>query len=87
MPIKRGAVFAQAGAEYHSNWSSQSRVVGRDQTSNKSFSFGAGFGGGVDYSLTRRVTVRLVQINLALPFIGEGPGRNVRLKSGVVLKF
>jgi len=49
--------------------------------------WGFGYGGGVDVSLTRRIAVRALQVNYSLGGFGEGPGRHLRLKSGVVFKF
>ena len=49
--------------------------------------WGLGFGGGADISLTRRVALRALQFNRSLGGFGEGPGRELRLKTGIVFKF
>lgn len=49
--------------------------------------WGFGFGGGADVGLTRRIAVRALQVNYSLGSFGEGPGRKLRLKTGVVFKF
>lgn len=49
--------------------------------------FGWGFGGGVDLNLTNRIAVRAFQVNYAPLAFGEGPGRKIRIKTGIVFKF
>jgi hypothetical protein len=49
--------------------------------------WGFGFGAGADVGLTRRIAVRALQVNYTPGGFGEGPGRKLRLKTGVVFKF
>jgi len=49
--------------------------------------WGFGIGGGADVSLGELVGVRLVQINYSFGGYGEGPGRKLRIKTGIVFKF
>jgi hypothetical protein len=49
--------------------------------------WGFGFGAGTDFSITRRIGIRLVQVNYSLGGFGQGPGRQLRIKTGVVFKF
>lgn len=49
--------------------------------------WGFGFGGGADVGLTRRIAVRALQVNYSLGGFGEGPGRKLRLKTGIVFHF
>jgi hypothetical protein len=49
--------------------------------------WGFGFGGGADVGLTRRIAVRALQVNYSLGGFGQGPGRKLRLKTGVVIRF
>ncbi|MDH4065297.1 MAG: hypothetical protein OEW19_12935 [Acidobacteriota bacterium] len=44
-------------------------------------------GGGADLALGRRVAVRLVQVNYSLGGFGQGPGRQLRIKTGIVARF
>jgi hypothetical protein len=46
-----------------------------------------GFGGGADLTLGRRFAIRLLQVNYSLGGFGQGPGRHLRIKTGVVVKF
>lgn len=63
-------------------------VVARARLAEKSSAaWGFGFGGGADLTLTERIGVRLVQINYSLGGFGEGPGRKLRVKTGVVFRF
>lgn len=63
-------------------------VVGRARMGKSSASaWGFGFGGGTDFSITRRISIRLVQVNYSLGGYGQGPGRQLRIKTGVVFKF
>lgn len=48
--------------------------------------WGVGVGGGVDVALGRRVVARLVQANYSLGAFGEGPGRRLRVKAGIVFR-
>jgi hypothetical protein len=47
--------------------------------------FGFGVGAGADVWLHRLIAVRLTQINYSLGGFGEGPGRQFRIKAGVVI--
>jgi hypothetical protein len=49
--------------------------------------WGLGFAGGIDLTLTKHIALRLAQINYSLGGFGEGPGRRLRIKTGIVLGF
>jgi opacity protein-like surface antigen len=87
VPVGRGSVFGLVGGEYQRNRYSESFLVGPGQLTNHSKAFGLAVGGGADYTVTRHLAVRVIQIDYSMLSFGEGPGRNLRLKSGLVLKF
>jgi len=63
-------------------------IVGRARVAAASASaWGFGVGGGADLWLNRYVGVRLLQVSYSLGGYGEGPGRELRLKTGLVLGF
>lgn len=63
-------------------------VVGRSRSgAYSSGAWGFGFGGGADLSLGSHVGVRLIQVNYSLGGFGEGPGRKLRIKTGLLVKF
>ena len=49
--------------------------------------WGLGLAGGIDLILTKHIALRLAQINYSLGGFGEGPGRRLRIKTGIVLGF
>jgi hypothetical protein len=49
--------------------------------------WGFGVGGGTDVGVTSRLAIRALQVNHSFGGFGEGPGRKLRVKTGVVLKF
>jgi len=49
--------------------------------------WGLGLAGGMDLILTKHIALRLAQINYSLGGLGEGPGRRLRIKTGIVLGF
>jgi opacity protein-like surface antigen len=87
VPVGRGSVFGLVGGEYQRNRYSESFLVGPGQLTNHSKAFGLALGGGADYTVTSHLAVRVIQIDYSMLFLGESPGRNLRLKSGLVLNF
>jgi opacity protein-like surface antigen len=85
VPVKRATLFGLVGGHYQRNRYSESFPVG-SQLSNHSKAFGLGLGGGMEFTVTRHLAVRVIQVNYSMLSFGEGPGRNLRLKSGLVLK-
>lgn len=49
--------------------------------------WGFGVGGGTDLSVTKLIALRLIQMDYSFGGYGEGPGRNLRIKTGVVVRF
>lgn len=103
VPANRVVLFALAAGEYQTSHFSGLSIVGPAQRSDpgrtpgelvtqivgqrSAAAGGLGVGGGADISVTRRLAVRAIQINYAVLAFGEGPGRKLSLKSGLVLKF
>lgn len=103
VPANRVVVFGLAAVEYQTSRFSAFSSVGPAQPgepgttpgelvtttypARSAKAWGLGVGGGADITVTRRLAVRVVQINCSLVGLGEGPWRTLRLKSGLVLKF
>ncbi len=87
----RFAVFGLAALEFQHSHSSEHKFADATSTivqpGGSSRAYGFGLGGGADVSLTSRVAIRAVQINYSLAAFGEGPGRKLRIKTGIVFKF
>jgi hypothetical protein len=92
----RMAAFGLAAIEgQRSFYGTQSVVDGRIPTGpetatrerSSSAAWGVGFGGGADVSLSDRWAIRAIQVNYSLGGFGSGPGRKLRVKTGVVFKF
>jgi hypothetical protein len=96
--VRRGAftAFGLAAGEIQRSWFSEQELayvltVGGVELDTLQAStagaWGFGFGGGADLALGRRFAVRLLQVNYSLGGYGQGPGRQFRIKTGIVVRF
>lgn len=90
---KRFSFFAMPTIDYQ--WSRFSDIIiimpdtpeGQTYPGNSASAWGLGVGGGTDLILTRLIALRLIQVDYSLGGYGEGPNRNLRFKTGVVIRF
>ena len=93
VPTSRVTAFGFGTFDFQWSHFSEQTIMDADNPDNQSCcggsasAFGFGVGGGVDISLSRRIAVRAIQGNYSLGGFGEGPGRKLRVKSGIVFKF
>ena len=87
----RFAVFGLAAFEFQRGHSSESTFADASNRTvvpgGSSRAYGFGLGGGTDVSFTKHLALRAFQINYSLASFGEGPGRKLRIKTGIVFKF
>ena len=90
MRTKRVSTFGFATLEWQGSqfstveywWNGNRYTTG----GNSARAWGSGLGAGVDIGLTKHIAVRAFQVNYSWLAFGEGPGRRVRLKFGLVFK-
>jgi len=85
---KRVQPFAQAlfGVSLFRGFTADIRPAGNVYTYDDATSFAMALGGGLDLRVSKRIAVRLIQVDYTPAFFGSGRQDNFRISAGIVFK-